>query len=204
MRKRNVSAVYESSYDTSNSYPSDYSAQYDGGSGNIINMQPAGSPLGSPAGSFGGGQTGFPKLPTLPTGTQQPTPNLDLYNLRCPDGYKLVRGRCKSVGTNVGTSGANGGGGANGGANDGLLNGGVNGGANGGGTSGGGANGGSATNDEDGVNGGNDSSSDGTNDSGTNAGANGTSNLKKYLLPIAIIGILVIGYFSIKKVLKNG
>jgi hypothetical protein len=190
MRKRNVSAVYESSYDTSNNYPSDYSAQYDGGSGNIINMQPA----GSPAGSGGGGQTGFPKLPTLPTGTQQPTPNLDLYNLRCPNGFKMVRGKCKSVGTSG--SGANGTSGTSGGAN------------------GTGANGGNATNDEDGANGatndedivnsGGDGSGGGTNDSGTNAGANGTSNLKKYLLPIAIIGILVIGYFSIKKVLKNG
>lgn len=171
MRKRNVSAVNEIDND---SYPYEYGyeeyTEY-GGSGNVPNL--------GIAGSSGGVIGGFPQLPKLPTGTQQPKPNLELYNLRCPDGFKIVRGQCKSVAS---SGSANGTGGANGATND----------------EGSGANGANGS----GANGANDVANDEASGSGT--GRIRTNRSKKYWLPIVIIGALAIGYFSIKKVLNNG
>jgi hypothetical protein len=176
MRKRNVSAQYGVSYDNNNT-PSAYSEYSDGGSGNIINMQPAGNSMGA--------MGGFPQLPRLPNVPQQPTPNLELYNLRCPDGTIMKNGKCKSSGTS---------------GDDGITSDET---SNGSGSNGNGS--GSGSNGNGSGSGSNGSSGSGNGSSGSGNGAIRTnSKVKKYLIPIVIIGVLAIGYFSIKKVLKNG
>jgi len=179
MRKRNVSAVNEAdnSYEEYDRYMEEY---YDyGGSGNVPDL--------GIAGSGGGVIGGFPQLPKLPTVPQQQMPNLELYNLRCPDGSIMKNGKCKSV-VNTGT---------NGGANSVATNDedGLNGGANGSGANGSGANGANGS-----------GSGSGSANGSSGSGASGVNRKRKskvkYWIPIVIIGALAIGYFSIKKVIK--